>query len=268
MNPGTGVSSAPEQEATTLAEALDISGHQRYDNSNSAQTDSLLEPSPSLFAAASALHILTNTTIRPLDAQSHDLKDGDPTPRGSTEPWNFGTSGLTPSMMDPNSQTFNMFANQMPGYYTPTPGGTNTLYHHQAGDLHTPGFGMGLGTPLSLPTSESALNAGHQAAAFHGFHPQLPQHVHQQPFQNVNPFQMHQQPGFPPHQFTHQPAYEHLDGPIEESPVDDMNLDINLHQEHSPHMLFHSHTLQHTMQPPRPIHPSGEKYVLIIRVAI
>jgi hypothetical protein len=162
-------------------------------------------------------------------------------------------------MMDPNSQSFNMFANQMPGYYTPTPGGTSTLYHNQAGDLHTPGLAMGLGTPLSLPTSEGSLHAGHQAAAFHGFHPHIPQHMQPQPFTNLNPFHMHHQPGFPPQQFTHQPAFDHVDGHIDESPVEDMAMDLHMHHaHHSPEMLFHSQSLAKTMQPPS-IHPSGEQ---------
>ena len=198
--------------------------------------------------------------FRPNDHQPHDLKDANPTPRDSNEAWNFGTSGLTPSMMDPNSQSFNMFANQMSGYYTPTPGGHSTLFHSQAGDLHTPGLAMGLGTPLSLPTSESGLHAGHQAAAFHGFHGHLQQHVQPPPFQNVNPFHMHQQQGFPPHQFTHQPSFEQLDGPDGVSPIDDLGMDMNMHHHHqqSPQMLFHSHALQNSMQPPA-AHPSGEK---------
>lgn len=188
------------------------------------------------------------------------MKDGEPTPRGSNEPWNFGSSGLTPSMMDPNSQSFNMFANQMPGYYTPTSGGTTTLFHNQAGDLHTPGLGMGLGTPLSMPTSEGALHAGHQAAAFHGFQAHLPQHLQQQQFHNVEPFHMHQQTSFPPHQFSHQPSFEHMEGPIGDSPIDDISMDVNMHhhQQHSPQMLFHSQSLQNSMQA-APMHPSGEK---------
>ena len=199
---------------------------------------------------------------RPGGLHLHDIKDADHTPRDSNEPWNFGNSGLTPSMMDPNSQSFNMFANQMPGYYTPTPGGTSTLYHNQAGDLHTPGFGgVGLGTPLSLPTSESALNAGHQAAAY-GFHPQLPQHLQQQQFHNVNPFQVHEATGFPPHQFSHHPSFEHMDSQVGESPIEDMNIDVNMHQhqQHSPHMLFHSQHLHNAMQQPL-AHPSGETLV-------
>jgi hypothetical protein len=162
-------------------------------------------------------------------------------------------------MMDPNSHQFNMFANQMPGYYTPTPGGTNTLYHHQAGDLHTPGFGMGLGTPLSLPTSEGALHAGQQAAAFQAYHPHLPQHVQHSSFHNVNPFQVQHQPGFPPHHFTHE--YDGLHGPMAgDSPLDDMTLDAALQQQqhHSPEIMFQPHSMAKAMQPP-PLHPTGDK---------
>jgi hypothetical protein len=136
-------------------------------------------------------------------ADNHDdLKDQDPTPRGNAEPWRF-----TPSLLDPNSFAFTSFANQPPGYYTPTPGGTNTLYHSQAGDLHTPGFSFGLGTPLSLPTSEGGVHAGQIAptAHLHGFnHHALNSHH----FQNVNPFAMQPQhsQSFAPHQFTHQPS--------------------------------------------------------------
>ncbi|CBX98070.1 similar to CP2 transcription factor family protein [Plenodomus lingam JN3] len=135
-----------------------------------------------------------------------DIKDQDPTPRGSNEPWRF-----TPSLLDPNSFAFTSFANQPPGYYTPTPGGTNTLYHSQAGDLHTPGFSFGLGTPLSLPTSEGALHAGQTVPSqlHHGFTPHALGAHH---FQNVNPFAMQSQhsQSFAPHQFTHQPsAFDH-----------------------------------------------------------
>lgn len=209
---------------------------------------------------------MTDDFFRPLDVQQHDLKDADPTPRGSNEPWNFGTSGLTPSMMDPDSHSFSMFANQLPGYYTPTPGGTNTLYHHQAGDLHTPNFGMGLGTPLSMPTSEGGLHAGHQAAAFQNFHAHLPHHLPQAAFQNVNPYQMQhpqqqQQQGFPPAHFTHHSSYDSMEGPGGESPVDDLGMNMDMHaSHHSPDALFHPQALQTSMHT-APVHPTGDKYV-------
>lgn len=46
-------------------------------------------------------------------------------------------------------------ANQPPGYYTPTPGGITTIYHHQAGDLHTP-LGYNMVTPISIANTLSA----------------------------------------------------------------------------------------------------------------
>lgn len=111
-----------------------------------------------------------------------DFKDQDPTPRGTTEPWRF-----TPSLLDPNSFAFTSFANQPPGYYTPTPGGTNTIYHSQAGDLHTPGLGFGLNTPLSLPTSEAGLQIGQTSSSgIQGF--------------------IQQQQGIAPHLFQNSPA--------------------------------------------------------------
>jgi hypothetical protein len=82
---------------------------------------------------------------------------------------------LTPSLMDPNSFAFNTFVNQPPGYYTPTPGGVNTLYQSQAGDLHTPG--MGLNTPLSLQ-SIHGLSADHGALHLEHFQPHM---MHQLP---------------------------------------------------------------------------------------
>jgi hypothetical protein len=212
---------------------------------------------------------------RSLDAPSQDLKDAEPTPRASHDAW-LTNNLYTPGVMDPNHPGFSMFGhhNVMASYYTPTPGGSTTLYHNTAGDLHTPGFGLGGLTPLSMPTSEGALNAGHQAAAFHGFQSHNPHTMHPHPIPNLNPFQMHQQTSFPPHQFTHQPSFDQMEAGIGESPVDDLNMDLNLHhhhlhphqqqqqqqqqQQHAPQMLFHSQTL-HTAMQPATVHPSGEK---------
>lgn len=202
-------------------------------------------------------------TMNPSD--SHTLE---PASRPANEPWSFG-SGLTPSFMDPNSHGFH-FSNQLTGYYTPTPGGTNTIFHPTAGDLHTP-FHMGLGTPLSMPTSEGALHglhAGHPAASFNPFQPQLqPQFQHQQPhFQNMNPFQLHQmhsqpqQQTFAPHQLTHQPSFDH--GHMEDSPIGDLSLDIDTaqHSQHqSPELLMHPQSFHQSMPPPS-LHSKGEKF--------
>jgi hypothetical protein len=164
-----------------------------------------------------------------------DLKDLDPTPRAHHEqPWRF-----TPSLLDPNSFAFSHFANQPPGYYTPTPGGS-TLYHNQAGDLHTPGMGMGmgLGTPLSLPTSADGLHSGPMMDMSAFGHHMPPQ------FQNYNPFghphhQQPQQSSYAPSSFVHQDTgYETMEH--DGSPLDDNghldSMGPSLHQ--SPLMNF------------------------------
>jgi hypothetical protein len=191
-----------------------------------------------------------------------DIKDQDPTPRGSDQPWRF-----TPSLLDPNSFAFTSFANQPPGYYTPTPGGTNTLYHSQAGDLHTPGFSFGLGTPLSLPTSEGGVHAGQTAPTPHlqHFNPHAIGTQHH--FQNINPFGLQSQhsQAFAPHQFTHAPsAFDH--GTLaqthhEDSPMDNMVTDIEM-QEQSPLIGFAGHSYQDNLaaavQAPHP--PSNQNF--------
>ncbi|KAF1811161.1 hypothetical protein P152DRAFT_63206 [Eremomyces bilateralis CBS 781.70] len=155
--------------------------------------------------------------------EDHDIKDEDPTPRGNPEQWRF-----TPSIMDPNSFTFTSFANQPPGYYTPTPGGTNTFYHSQAGDLHTPGFTMGLGTPLSLPhvTSEGGPAT---TAPLHGFQPSIaPLH-----FQNPNPFAIpHHPESFAPHQFQQpESSFHPLETSHEDPSIGDMHVDVEMHED-------------------------------------
>ncbi|KAF2500710.1 hypothetical protein BU16DRAFT_255948 [Lophium mytilinum] len=172
-----------------------------------------------------------------------DIKDQDPTPRASNEPWRF-----TPSLLDPNSFAFASFANQPPGYYTPTPGGTNTLYHSQAGDLHTPGFSFGLGTPLSLPNSEpsSTLHAP-STQPMHGFHPHV---LQSQQFQNPNPFALHQpQHGaFAPHHFSHQhSAYDPMGQTHDESSMENVAPDVEMHE--SPLMSFPTTTFSENIRP-------------------
>ena len=95
-------------------------------------------------------------------------------------------------MLDSSAFSFAPFAGQAQGFYTPTPGGMNTVYHNPAaGDLHTPGVPFHLGTPLSMPLPESGLHAGAPFEA-QGFHPHM--------FQN-NTFQ--NQPQYPQHQQTY-----------------------------------------------------------------
>ncbi|KAI9816511.1 MAG: hypothetical protein M1827_001643 [Pycnora praestabilis] len=203
VGPGTTSSAAPTRSTTSLSDALiDADMIHRYESDSS---------------------------VLPIDALAHighdhdDSKDHETTPRGSHEPWRF-----TPSLMDPNSFAFASFANQPPGYYTPTPGGSNTSYCNQAGDLHTPGMGIGMGTPLSLPTSAGGLDASH-TMDMHSFDPHN--------FHNINPFAPQQ--SFAPSQFTHQDSGfdQQMDILGNGSPMDDMGIDTEMHG-HPPEMTF------------------------------
>lgn len=140
-----------------------------------------------------------------------DNKDHDATPKGMHEHWRF-----TPSLMDPNSFAFSSFASQPPGYYTPTPGGVNTLYHSQAGDLHTPGMGMNIGTPLSLPPTSNALSAANVNIPLQHYQPHL---LQPQQFENVSnyaPQQIFAPSSFLQHKDS---GYEAMSQSPHESPV-------------------------------------------------
>lgn len=71
------------------------------------------------------------------------------------------------------------------------------VFHNQAGDLHTPGMGFHLGTPLSLSSPENHTNSV-PAIDMHDFHPHL---LHSQPFQSSNSFA--QQQSYAPSSFVH-----------------------------------------------------------------
>ncbi|CAM1503789.1 Fc.00g013800.m01.CDS01 [Cosmosporella sp. VM-42] len=155
------------------------------------------------------------------------FRDQDPTPRATNEPWRF-----TPSLLDPNSFSFATFANAPPGYYTPTPGGTNTIFHPQAGDLHTPtlGLGMGLSTPLSMPTSGGAIHSqsGQPVMDMGGF-----QNLQPHQFHHFNPFiqAAPPQPSFAPSSFVHHDTgYETMDqdgSPMDSDPPEEQMTTID-----------------------------------------
>ncbi|KAK3346694.1 CP2 transcription factor-domain-containing protein [Lasiosphaeria hispida] len=227
---------------------------------------------PEVAAATSASAAAASTTATTSQAdvaitsqeRAHSLsheafRDQDPTPRASNEPWRF-----TPSLLDPGSFSFANFASQPSGYYTPTPGGTNTLYHPQAGDLHTPSLslGMGLGTPLSMSTTEGGAHPGATtmdlASFHHGFHPH--------PFQHFNPFVQPPppQPSFAPSSFVHQDTgYETMDqdgSPMDSDPADERlgSIDGNFQGHHSPMMSFQARQFGMSMSIPLPA--SAEKF--------
>ncbi|KAI9773320.1 MAG: hypothetical protein M1840_007535 [Geoglossum simile] len=164
---------------------------------------------------------------RSLGQDHGDIKDQDPTPRAPYESWR-----LTPSLLDPNSLAFATFANQSPGYYTPTPGGVNALYHNQAGDLHTPNMGIGIGTPLSLPTTAApGLHAAVPPVGIHGFTPQT---IQPQQFHNFNPFTAHNN-----FVLTEQPmGFESMDVSVDGAPIKNIGVDTDM-QDDSPTIAYH-----------------------------
>ncbi|PYH76741.1 CP2 transcription factor [Aspergillus uvarum CBS 121591] len=108
-----------------------------------------------------------------------DLKPNDITPR-ATHDMRFAQS-----YVDPNAVSYINPMNPH-GYYTPNSGGLGAVYHSQAGDLHTPGMGLSMITPLSLPQQLSAttINADPTTMGLEHFNPHfLPPHFHNpQPF--------------------------------------------------------------------------------------
>jgi hypothetical protein len=208
----------------------------RQRTSSAKPGDSLLadfrQQFPQVAAATSATTVpgisqtaAPDNTIAPaevtqnLDAEG--FRDEDPTPRASNaanEPWRF-----TPGLLDAQNFNYTGFPNGPPGYYTPTPGGSNTLFHPQAGDLHTPtiALGHGLGTPLSMPTSGDALQAGPAILDMSGFQTLQPHQLH-----HFNPFIQAAPPqqGFAPSSFVHQDTgYETMEqdgSPLGSDPSD------------------------------------------------
>lgn len=164
-----------------------------------------LTMSPTLLSSNHEDDVATDTDYfsRGFETQP-EAKEQDATPKPFTDVWRF-----TPSIMDPNSFAFSAFANQPPGYYTPTPGGFGTLYHPQAGDLHTPG--MGMNTPLSLPHSIHGLHAQDPLMHLQHFNPHLLQHPHvfHDPFHQQGP--LHVPPPPQPQAFAPQQFLQHQD---------------------------------------------------------
>ncbi|KAK4231972.1 CP2 transcription factor-domain-containing protein [Podospora fimiseda] len=217
-------------------------------------------PQPPTSMPAPGAHIPAVTTQERAQTLAHEaFRDQDPTPRAAAanEPWRF-----TPSLLDPGSFSFATFGNPG-GYYTPTPGGTNTLYHPRAGDLHTPtlGLGMGLNTPLSLPTSQGGIHSGTTPLAIGSYHDNYHSQPFQQPFHGFLQHPPPPQPSFAPSTFLHQDTgYETMDqdgSPIDSDPADERmgSIDGNFQ---SPLATFHSRQYGAHLSSPLP--PHAEKF--------
>lgn len=133
---------------------------------------------------------------------------------------------LSPSMLDTSSFAFASFTNHHTSDFGSTPGCISTVFHNTAGDLHTPGMGFQLGTPLSISTSEAQRNPA-SAMGTHAF----PSHLLQsQPFQNPSPFTP--QPTYAPSSFVHQDSgYETIEPPYDCLPADKSNIDMEPREE-------------------------------------
>ena len=163
-------------------------------------------------------NMLIYQTYSQLELSQEGKTDG-LSPQGASDQWRF-----TPSFFETNpSFSLNSFSNQPPGYYTPTPGGLNTVYHNQAaGDLHTPGMAFQLGTPLSMPLPDSSIHA--QPSGFddlQGFSPQMFQHHN---FASHPQFAAHPT-SFAPSMLVHQDSGY---GPMEDSPENDLDVNAGL----------------------------------------
>lgn len=170
---------------------------------------------------------------------SDSIKDLESTPRAQHEPWRF-----TPSLLDPNSFGFSPFPSQPPGYYSPTPGSSNSQWQGQAGDLQTPGVNMSIGlhTPLSLPASAESLPSG-PLLDMAAFNSQLqPQFSNYNPFGHQNSDQQHQSNSFTPssflqHQDNRYDCIEHHGSPMDDD-VCLQSMEVNL-PNHQPVIPYH-----------------------------
>lgn len=156
---------------------------------------------------------------------------------GEPDQWRF-----TPSILDTNSFAFASFASHHSNDFASTPGGTNTVFHNnQAGDLHTPGMGFHLGTPLSVPNSAGQSDTT-AAIDMHGFHTHL---LNSQPFQNPNRFTPQQ--SYAPSSFIHQDSgYDTMENASHAMAPPGSSIDEELPRE-STYMAFaarHSDSVQ------------------------
>lgn len=142
-----------------------------------------------------------------------DRKEMHNQPTDSQDHWRF-----TP-LLESNSFTFPSFANNPSGYYTPTPGGSSTMYHNRAGDLHTPNMAFHLGTPMSMPTTDGQIQPS-STLDMHAFHPNL-----LSSFQPSGTF--HEQQSYAPSSFVHQDSgFEAMDADM--TPKQEMSMELEM----------------------------------------
>ncbi|MCJ1308673.1 hypothetical protein MMC25_002327 [Agyrium rufum] len=177
------------------------------------------EPSSSSTSLANAItdpNFIHRTPTGRADGKD-PVEDREPTTRGEVN----DDFRFTPSLLDSNPFAFGTFSGHNLGYYTPTPGGINTLYHSQAGDLHTPGMGLHIGTPMSMSIPDGTMHAI-QTLDLPAFNPHI---LQSHTFPQQSPFIQHQIQGYAPPSFVHQDSgYVAVDN----SPGDDVTHDSGM----------------------------------------
>ena len=91
---------------------------------------------------------------------------------------------LTPSILDTNSFAFSHFASHESTDFSANSNAMATMFHSRAGDLHTPGFGFQLGTPLTAsgdnnPTAIDPHGLQGNMLQQHAFHANSDMHLQQ-----------------------------------------------------------------------------------------
>ncbi|KAL3475046.1 CP2 transcription factor-domain-containing protein [Aspergillus californicus] len=147
------------------------------------------------------------------------------------------TQYMAPTMIDHNSAQFINPVNQLHGYYTPNSGGLGAIYNSPAGDLHTPGMGINMMTPLSLSQQGLSNSTG---IPLDPFHPQLlQQHYH-------NPQQYAPQAEFAPSAFVQSDmGFDIVDDSIDEGSLNDVDMQESAQSHMTPTMRdFDQQTLE------------------------
>lgn len=128
---------------------------------------------------------------------------------------------LSSPFIDPNSLGFLSFANQSQNLFTPNSTGFNGGFHSQhAGDLHTP-MGLNMINPLTFSNQLAGTAPMDADATAMGLN-QFGQQFFSSPFQSTQPFA--QQPSFAPSAFHHDSAYDAMDESIENSSLNELEL--------------------------------------------
>ncbi|KAL4924296.1 grainyhead-like protein [Aspergillus undulatus] len=205
---------------------------QRFKNNFS----DVVTPSANITANGVAQHPLAQVSARlPMDT---DMKlDSATIPAPPAHDAQF----MAP-MVDPNSVQFINPLNQLHGYYTPNSGNLSAGYHSPAGDLHTPGMGLSMITPLSL-SQHGQMPANAAGMPIDPFSQQFISPHFQNPQQPFAP-----QVAFAPTEFVQgDMGFEAVDESLDEGSLQD----VDMQGSAQPHMnVAMRGSTQQDLQPP------------------